>query len=338
MANKRPKQEDIKQAAPKHIEIDMSMYETLTADWLSKDFIIENQERIYRFDNRGTRFYLKYDGKKIVSAPGVTSVLKKTAPMGFGLLEWYAKNGMDKAGELMFEAQNYGTLLHIVFGRLLRGESIDLEDIAMDGMIEDFCLEHIMPWQMTKPEWRRKLKQDIIGIVQWVQDFEVEPIAIEYPFVYENSGKPYSGTIDLVCKLKPRSNAKEKIVAIIDLKSGRHAAYDDNAIQLFAYQLAWNDLYSPLNAPGRNLIAVGIYNLNPKDYRLPMSEKSKPYTFTNQTENEANKLWSHYLDIFYSEPKNSVIHSKIEVKPIEINIKTDLTKIFDETNIQEKFK
>jgi hypothetical protein len=189
MATKRPKKADIKQAAeaaPKHIEIDSNIFETLTADWLSKDFIIESQERIYRFDNRETRFYLKYDGKNIISAPGVTSVLKKTAPMGFGLLEWYAKNGMDKAGELMFEAQNYGTCLHIVFGKLLRGESIDLEDIAMDGMIEDFCLDHIMPWQMNKPEWRRKLKQDVIGFCQWVQDFEVEPIAIEYPFASLN--------------------------------------------------------------------------------------------------------------------------------------------------------
>jgi hypothetical protein len=329
----RKKKVDIKQieqALPKSIEIDMSMYETLKADWLSKDFVIENQDRIYRFDNRGTRFYLKWDGKTIVSAPGVTSVLKKTAPMGFNLVEWYAKHGMDKANDLMFEAQNYGVLMHITFGRLLRGETIDLEDIAMDGMIEDFCLDHIMPWQMNKPEWRKKLKQDIIGFIQWVQDFEVVPLAIEYPFVFENSGLAYSGTIDLVCRLKPRSNAKDKIIAIVDFKSGRHDFYDDSAIQLKAYQNAWEALY-------KDLKAVSVYNYAPTDFRYPVSEKTKPYRFKDQTENDANLKWNHYLTLFYSDPANSVIHSKTEIKPLEVTIKTDISTLFDTTNIQEKF-
>jgi len=105
----------------------------------------------------------------------------------------------------------------------------------------------------------------LMSFDQWMQDYEVEPLAIEVLLHSDTYG--YAGTADLVCRVKGGK------VILVDFKSGS-SVYEDYAVQLEMYRLAWNEHADMHDIPQ----VTEVYNWLPKDWR-----KGPTYTFKDQT-------------------------------------------------------
>jgi hypothetical protein len=199
-------------------------------------------EPIFREDRNGTRYYAHVDETGAVTwYPSVTTVIRDTSPTPYGLLAWYAKHGMQDANRLRDDAAEYGTSLHIDIARIMSGE-------------------------VVTPDSERKAK-DLMAWVAFCKERNVEPVAVEIPLVSRTL--KIAGTCDLVCWL---DFGKGRELAIIDIKSG--GSYEDHAVQLDMYRIAFNEQYREALGQG----VVFTFNWHPNDW-----QKAPTYKLVNQT-------------------------------------------------------
>ena len=319
------------------MNIEIKNIEQIKADFLSEDFLIEPEYYNYRINYNGQRFYARcYENKlengeieyKVLTAPSFSAISNKVIPTGYGLEEWF-KNQTKESIE--FNSHNsalYGTIFHIYAGRLLYGEKIFANENILHKEIAQYCLESgevyddLKKWMKSK---NRKLSLDLFAFAKWMKDYNVIPIAIEYPIFSEKC----AGTLDLVAKLtipvqytkcqlvelamlKYPSSSKSAIIklkkeeiieklqlnefteeiAVIDFKSGMNGFYDTNAMQLYQYAKCWNEEHPDVKV-------TRLFNYGCDNYRLPKPK----YKFKDQTDN--NMLfdkWDKYVDIYYLNP------------------------------------
>ena len=187
-------------------------------------------EPIFREDRNGTRYYAHVDETGAVTwYPSVTTVIRDTSPTPYGLLQWYAKHGMQEANRLRDEAAEYGTSLHIDIARIMSGE-------------------------VVTPDSERKAK-DLMAWVAFCNERNVEPIAVEIPLVSKTL--KVAGTADLVCRL---DFGGRRELAMVDIKSG--GSYEDHAVQLDMYVRAFNEQYG--DALGERIL--WRFNWHPNDW------------------------------------------------------------------------
>jgi hypothetical protein len=194
---------------------------------------LHNHERpapLFRYDDGGDRFYARVNDVDVKWYPSVTRIIKATSPTPQGLIAWYAKHGVEGANQLRDEAAERGTQMHILFERYMAGQTVEMTGLS------EFHSKALMSFD----EFFRK---DV-----------AEVYAVEM-LLYSDRHE-FAGTCDLVCKL---NNGK---IAIVDFKSGS-SVYDDYAVQLEMYRLAWNEHAEAHGWP----VVTEIYNWLPKDWR-----------------------------------------------------------------------
>ena len=64
-------------------------------------------------------------------------------------------------------------------------------------------------------QWFKNIRQDLIGFIQWVQDYQIKPIAIEMTL----HGEHISGTLDLICQATFK-NQIERIIITDWMRNG----------------------------------------------------------------------------------------------------------------------
>jgi hypothetical protein len=140
--------------------------------------------------------------------------------------------------------------------------------------------------------WPYEMQKDILAIAQWVTEKEVVPLAIEVPMVSADLG--YAGTADFVVEL---TFNKKRVLAMVDLKSGRNGFTTKHEAQLEAYRQLWNHLIPTMPIEM-------MFNLAPKDWR-----KGPTFDATNQTASEGAAMWPHMLAMYRASepPMKSVI-------------------------------
>ena len=206
-------------------------------------------DALFRYDDAGERFYgrvvdgctLNDSGYTVWWYPSVTKIIKATSPTPPGLMQWYAKHGFEEANKLRDDAAERGTEMHVLFERYMSGQYVDMSSLS------EFHAKALMSFD------------------QWYRDYEVEPLAVEVLLHSDTYG--YAGTADLVCRIKGGK------VILVDFKSGS-SVYDDYAVQLEMYRIAWNEHADMHDIPQ----VTEVYNWLPKDWR-----KGPTYTFKDQT-------------------------------------------------------
>lgn len=227
-----------------------------------------------RHDEGDARYYgaveIKSNTKRVVWYPSVTEVIRKTSPLPPGLLQWYVQHGLKEANKLKEDAAAKGTEMHIIFERYLRGEQIDMADL---------------------PLFHAKA---LLSLDQWANDNDVAVIATEQRVF--NHQLRYAGTVDLICEM---TFNKQRVKAIVDFKSGT-GVYDDYAIQLEMYRLAWNQENRKTHD------VTHVFNWSPKDWN-----KSPSYTLKNQTGVVSIEHVQHRCNLYHAaynaRPKNKMI-------------------------------
>ncbi len=224
------------------------------------------------------RSYLRISEDGMLEQPfrlytSLTAAINQCSPMERPLLEWYCKHGLAEANRLLKDSQHYGTLMHLLFGKWLRENSIDFD--TFQNEVDEYCSAH----SYYSPEvsgWAYKLKSDVAAFCHFTKERNVRPLGIEYVLL---SGKGYGTLIDLVCNMdisetgyfgevylsgpqkgQPKETKRRKrVTAIINFKSGRHAFYRSNGIQVECERLLWLE-----NFPDIEIDCA--FNWSPKDW------------------------------------------------------------------------
>lgn len=256
-------------------------FENVDTEWFDKDSLRLPAYKVGRvsYGDYG-RSYVKILEDGSLEQPfrlytSLTTAISKCSPMEKPLLEWYCKLGMVEADRQLKISQHYGTLMHKLIGQWLIERKFDF------GKIQEQIDEYIALNNFWQPEvygWARKLKQDISSFCNFSIERDIQALGIEYVLV---SGKGFGTLIDLVCKMdvsetgffgetykqgdrkgEPKETKRRKrITAIINFKSGRHAFYRSNGIQVECEKQLWEE-----NFPDIKLDAA--FNWSPKDWDI----------------------------------------------------------------------
>lgn len=220
-------------------------------------------DALFRYDDAGERFYGRVVDGNVWWYPSVTKIIKATSPTPPGLMQWYAKHGFEEANKLRDDAAERGTEMHVLFERYMSGQHVDMSSLS------EFHAKALMSFD------------------QWYRDYEVEPLAVEVLLHSDTYG--YAGTADLVCRIKGGK------VVLVDFKSGS-SVYDDYAVQLEMYRLAWNEHADMHDIPQ----VTEVYNWLPKDWR-----KGPTYTFKDQTDECTSQAIEYRCKLYNETQKTS---------------------------------
>lgn len=289
--------------------IEVEAVEEIKADFIDKEYIVEPTYTMSRVDVGGSRHYIKEDDGVLTQAPAFTTIMNKVASTSPFLVQWQVEKGKEKAKWFLENSANYGTYFHVLCGQYLCGQSIPLSSRSLMVDMQVFFEKKNLDFsecQKWMKEENRDLRKDIYGFSRFCRDYNVTPIAIEYPMM---TGR-YACTLDIVCEMDYK---KERITALIDIKSGQKGFYESHEVQLEAQKQAWNSEF-----PDRQINRV--FNYGSHKYRLPLSSKVTPYKLKDQTESANAYKWELYLMLWHGD-KN-----KQEIKPIvDFNVDSILT-------------
>lgn len=144
---------------------------------------------VYRHDDKkGNRFYYFKNGEQVVVASGITSWVGQVSTDRDAIERW--KQAHPNWRELLKAASDYGTLLHMVYEGILRGNGINLGVVAeMEVVASRYGKNPDMP---TK---------DVLAFMKFVKDYNIKPIVIEGMLPYHLKGEWMCMTIDLLCEI-----------------------------------------------------------------------------------------------------------------------------------------
>lgn len=267
------------------------------AIFFDSEALREPSYQVRRIDQNSNRFYVAFNpvtGEYLKTKSGslffqsVTAFIKNSQPTSIHLQKWYAERGWERAKYEAQQAADYGTLMHIWFGKLLIKGVVALDGIG--EFVKIYILEKGYSLDLLNI-WTDNLVSDLLAFAQWCADYEVTPLAVEVTLVSLELG--VAGTLDLFCKMndkcyteKTEKDKRKRINAIVDFKSGRKGFYDDYEVQLEAYKYLWNE-----NFPD-DLRPDAIFNFAPTEWR-----KQPDYKFKNQTGAVNTELLKHFISI-----------------------------------------
>lgn len=254
-------------------------FTNVSTEWFDQDALRLPPYKVGRvsYGERG-RAYLKIEDGQLETPlrlyTSLTTAINQCSPTERPLLEWYAKLGMQEADRQLKIAQHYGTLMHAMLGIWLKENHFDFDQIQ--PLIDDYIAENTF-WEPETQGWSTKLKYDVAAFCNFTIERNIKPLGIEYVLL---SKKGFGTLIDLVCMMdisetgffgemyksgenkgKPKETKRRKRVrAIMNFKSGRHAFYRSNGIQIECEKQLWEE-----NFP--DLPIEAAFNWSPKEWQ-----------------------------------------------------------------------
>jgi len=326
-------------------KIDKKIYDKIEAEYLNENYIIESRG-IYRLDNNGKRYYIRYNNDKVEYAPSATTVLDDQIPKKKYLEKWMIDNHLNYKNYLteMKIKADYGTLLHIGFAELLQEKTIFLDDDSIKERIENYFKTTYDEYYLHKNninilKWIKRFKKDIISIICFVKDYQIKPIAIEMPLIGVINENLIGGCVDLICKLKIEEKDK---IALIDLKSTEKDYFSEsNLIQLLIYKEIWNQNFPEYKIEQVYNLKMNLFKMKSlQKYILEEKNNFKPYKFVNYNNQDLDyyrEKMKNIINYYYTE-NDIKIKDIIEIETNEININDNLKNIINVYNPLDIFK
>lgn len=246
--------------------------EQMEAVFFDADILRVPDYKLYQLNSRGTRYYyfINKEGKAEFF-PSVTTILSEVSPRNPFLEKWRADMGLEKAEAYTQERAYYGTFMHGQIESLLINRSYNLDGLR-DNLLEYMEREKL---PSTFVNYAEDLKKDILSFAQFAKEYGVVPLCIEKSLYSPNGG--YAGCLDLVASIYKHQHVEgkeakndDRIIGMIDFKSGRNGFHESHVHQLFMYKDMWLENFpdTPIDS---------IFNWSPKDWR-----KSPTYNFKCQ--------------------------------------------------------
>ena len=238
-------------------------------------------EKIFRVEIGGLRHYRRESGRLYKS---LTTFLDAVMPSNRFLNSWRENMAVElgsaeKAAEYVQKTADYGTALHIAVAQYCRDNGVDWQDFEYwaQKQLQDSGFQNgTLSFALSE------LTRDFAAMLQFFHDYRVEVIAVELP-VWLDAG--VATLIDLVVEMdaknydKTPDDKRERVKAIINLKSGKSGFFESHVLQLVGEREMFNETYGEISGDIRR-----VYNLAPNDW------KDKPtYKLKEQT-NDSNEM------------------------------------------------
>lgn len=287
--------------------MEKKQYEDLAHLFLNHEYALKIQSsfKLRRYNGgKGERFYFSLDEDFNVTGSflSVTSFAKKVLPTGQGLVDWKVELGKEESERITHERAEYGTLLHIEAARAGKEGSYDFSTI--DTRVANYLFDSNLDSYLFR-EWAVKLERDMCAWLQFVHEYEVETVAIEFPIASSQKGlgtlidwvgkvtihvKDYHGEVYKSGEKKgqPKLTVEpQKVNAIIDLKSGMKGFYPEHEVQLHTCKDLWNEHFAGV------FEVTHVFNWSPKEWEggLPT------YHLKDQTESKQKNVMEDYYAI-----------------------------------------
>jgi len=236
-------------------------------------------QKVFRVNIGAGRHYRNEAGKTFKS---ITTFLSETMPPNRFLNTWREKKieelgSVDAAKEFVQATADYGTGLHIAVAEYCRKGFVDWTEF------EVFAYDYLMSIgfkDSTLHSAVRELVNDFASMLAFIHEYQVQVLAVEIP-VFSSDG--YATLIDLVVEMnalnyteKTPPEKRQRIRAIINLKSGKKGFFEGHIFQLIGERRAFNETYS---------LTCGfsieeVFNLAPTDWRtepnFKIARQTKP--------------------------------------------------------------
>lgn len=264
--------------------------ETVNTQWFDPNAIRLPAYRVGRINYGNGRSYIRITDGQLETPfrlyTSLTTAISTCSPLERPLLEWYCKLGLAEADRYSKMKAHYGTLMHLLIGEFLQTSTFDFEEIG--AKVEAYMSEHNY-FERECSQWEQDLRYDIAAFIQFSLDYRIQPLGVEY--VLLSSARNYGTLIDLVCKMtvevkgfhgdvyasgprkgEPKETKQEReVTAVINFKSGRHAFYRVNGIQIECERQLWEE-----NFP--DVPVQCAFNWSPKDWDTTPSYNLKDWT------------------------------------------------------------
>jgi hypothetical protein len=258
--------------------------------------LMKPEFQLYRLVTHNGRIYFRFQDEKNFKNPilyfGATSISDEK-PQSEQLIEWRIKAGLDYTKRYLWMRTLYGSHIHTVIANYVKTGEVNLRELPAN--LRKYFYEN--SFYCTEQELKSmgvEIQKDLISFRRFVQDYNVEFIAIEMPCFSDIDG--CASQIDHLVWMDYRRTKKDtlkRIPAIIDYKSTKKTHRADMAYQLFSYKNMLHEMYPDLDVNG-----LKLFNLSATAWKsFKWDGKTKPYRLTDQTGRCDEKRYSHYLDL-----------------------------------------
>ena len=251
--------------------------------------------RVYRVEVGGLRHYQRADTGKTYKS--LTTFLSGVMPRNKFLESWREQmtvdlGGTEKMSAWMETVADYGTALHIAVAEYCRNSGVEW------SQFEQWAADYMMGLNLqngTHQSATAELTKDFASLIQFMHDYRVHVIAVELPVFLEHG---IATLIDLVVEMDAKNYDKtpvekrDRIKAVINLKSGKKGFFEEHLLQLVGERRMFNHTFGQV--VGYEIQEV--FNLAPSDW------KEKPtYKIQRQTEaiekQELENQFSVFLEL-----------------------------------------
>lgn len=230
------------------------------------------QQKCFRVEIGAGRHYRNEAGQTFKS---ITTFLDAVMPPNKFLQKWRESKieelgSVEKTYEFVQATADFGTALHIAVADYCRNGLVDW------AQFEEFSVAYFIGMGLkdhTLYAAHEELTKDFASMMAFIHEYEVRILAVEIP-VFSSDG--YATLVDLVVEMnalkyteKTEKEKRQRIVAGINLKSGKKGFFETHLFQLIGERRAFNETYG--KASGIELVEV--FNLAPTDWRTEPTYK-----------------------------------------------------------------
>ncbi|MBS4000782.1 MAG: hypothetical protein KGZ71_09910 [Desulfobulbaceae bacterium] len=261
--------------------------------------------KLYRFDTDGKRWYYEFlDSMNTVPMfyCGVTSSIASLdlLPSSEGLYFYYNKfSSMEAAKQDMQRKADYGSFIHVLISRFIKLRTLEFAD--MDDLVALYKAHYDLDY--SNRHWADRAIKDLIAVKNWMDDYEVKPLATELVLPGKDG---YATAVDLICEMTLGSGQNCKVLktdikngtmqtvrAAIDFKTG-DGFYETHEMQMEAVRRVVNE-----NLP--ELKVTKMFNVSPKgitDLKCEMKDQTDKVTHTALVNDAPITYFDLYWEIF----------------------------------------
>ena len=257
--------------------------------------LLKPEYQLYRLSTGKGRVYFRFQDQQNFRDPilygGATS-LSSEIPLSEEIINWKLAKGEMGSDRYMWMRTLFGSLSHTCIADYVNNGAINLTEIPR-RVVKYFNDNHFYLTKKEEKELGTELQKDMISFRRWVQDYEVEFIAIEFPVWSDTEN--IASQVDILCFMnysegKGKAKTTRRVFSIIDYKSTKKGQNKDMRYQLHSYKLLMEEMFPEL---AQN--EIKLFNLMGKNWRSTnWNSRSKPYLFSEQTDKVDLDRYSHY--------------------------------------------
>jgi hypothetical protein len=243
--------------------------ELLQPDFITQGIkdLIKEAKTMFRLNVNGKRYYASVENG-VEWYPSVTTIISNVVPKSVGMQLLMQEKGREFSS-WMAELAHQGTFIHTEIGDyLLKREEAKYSDEEKELYSFDDFEERIRDFMHYKrlnydiKKWDIELKPKVVSFLRFIDEYEVEPLAVELIVNYSDDMVQFAGAMDLLAYvsyeekgfwgevykttakkgLPKETKQKVRKLAAIDFKTGTSGFYPEYELQLQMYRRAYKQM------------------------------------------------------------------------------------------------